>query len=68
MGPEELLGQKRLPDNFWAHLESELGMQRVSMLGFLGLLRLPEAGLHAADKWRLNHSQIEAILSAPEDL
>jgi len=68
LGPEELLGQKRLPDNFWAHLESKLGMHRVSMLGFLGLLRLPEAGLHAADKWRLNQSQIEAILSAPEDL
>jgi hypothetical protein len=43
-------------------------MHRVSMLGFLGLLRLPMAGLHAADKWRLNQSQIEAILSAPEDL
>jgi hypothetical protein len=68
LGPEELLGQKRLPDNFWAHLESKLGMHRVSMLGFLGLLRLPEGGLHAADKWRLNQSQIEAILSAPEDL
>jgi hypothetical protein len=68
LGPEELLGQKRLPDNFWAHLESKLGMHRVSMLGFLGLLRLPEAGLHAADRWRLNQSQIEAILSAPEDL
>jgi len=68
LGPEELLGQKRLPDNFWAHLEGKLGMHRVSMLGFLSLLRLPEAGLHTADKWRLNQSQIEAILSAPEDL
>jgi hypothetical protein len=68
LGPEELLGQKRLPDNFWPQLEDKLGMHRVSMLGFLGLLRLPEAGLHQADKWRLNQSQIEAILSAPEDL
>jgi len=68
LGPEELLGQKRLPDNFWSQLEDKMGMHRVSMLGFLGLLRLPIAGLHAADKWRLNQSQIEAILSAPEDL
>lgn len=43
-------------------------MHRVSMLGFPGLLRLPIDGLHATDKWRLNQSQIEAILSAPEDL
>lgn len=68
LGPEELLGQKRLPDNFWPQLEEKLGMHRVSLLGFLGLLRLPEAGLHRADKWRLNQSQIEAILDAPEDL
>ena len=68
LGPEELLGQKRLPDNFWPQLGDRLGMHRVSMLGFLGLLRLPEAGLHRADKWRLNQSQIEAILAAPEDL
>ena len=68
LGPEELLGQKRLPDNFWPQLEEKLGMHRVSMLGLLGLLRLPESGLHRADKWRLNQSQIEAVLSAPEDL
>jgi hypothetical protein len=68
LGPEELIGQKRLPDNFWPQLEERLGMHRVSMLGFLGLLRLPDAGLHRADKWRLNQSQIEAILTAPEDL
>lgn len=49
LGPEELLGQKRLPDNFWPQLEDWLGMHRVSMLGLLGLLRLPEAGLHRAD-------------------
>ena len=68
LGPEELLGQKRLPDNFWAQLEEKLSMHRVSMLGFLGLLRLPETSLHQADKWRLNQSQIEAVLTAPEDL
>jgi len=68
LGPEELLGQKRLPDNFWSLLEEKMGMHRVSMLGLLGLLRLQEVGLHGADKWRLNQSQIEAILSAPEDL
>lgn len=68
VGPEELLGQKRLPDNFWAQLEEKLSMHRVSMLGFLGLLRLPETSLHQADKWRLNQSQIEAVLTAPEDL
>lgn len=68
LGPEELLGQKRLPDNFWPQLEDRLGMHRTSLLGLLGLLRLPEAGLNRADKWRLNQSQIEAILTAPEDL
>jgi hypothetical protein len=68
LGPEELLGQKRLPDNFWSQLEEKLGMHRVSMLGLLGLLRLPETSLHRADKWRLNQSQIEAVLTAPEDL
>jgi hypothetical protein len=68
LGTEELLGQKRLPDNFWPQLEERLGLHRVSMLGLLGLLRLPEAGLHRADKYRLNQSQIEAILTAPEDL
>ena len=68
LGPEELLGQKRLPDNFWPQLEEKLGMHRVSMLGLLGLLRLPEAGLQRADKWRLNQSQIDAVLTAPEDL
>jgi hypothetical protein len=68
LGPEELLGQKRLPDNFWPQLEEKLDMHRVSMLGLLGLLRLPESGLHRADKWRLNQSQVEAVLSAPEDL
>ncbi len=68
LGPEELLGQKRLPDNFWSRLEEKLGMHRVSMLGLLGLLRLPESGLHRADKWRLNQSQVEAVLTAPADL
>ena len=68
LGPEELLGQKRLPDNFWPQLEEKLGMHRVSMLGLLGLLHLPESGLHRADKWRLNQSQIEAVLTAPTDL
>ena len=68
LGPEELLGQKRLPDNFWPQLEEKLSMHRVSMLGLLGLLRLPEAALHRADKWRLNQSQIEAVLTAPEEL
>jgi hypothetical protein len=68
LGPEELLGQKRLPDNFWPQLEEKLGMHRVSMLGLLSLLRLPEASLQRADKWRLNQSQIEAVLTAPEEL
>lgn len=68
LGPEELLGQKRLPDNFWSQLEEKLGMHRVSLLGLLGLLRLPESGLHRADKWRLNQSQIEAVLTAPPEL
>ncbi len=68
LGPEELLGQKRLPDNFWPQLEEKLGMHRVSMLGLLGLLHLPEAALHRADKWRLNQSQVEAILTAPRGL
>ena len=66
--PEELLGQKRLPDNFWSQLEEKLGMHRVSMLGLLGLLHLPESGLHRADKWHLNQSQVEAILTAPKEL
>lgn len=68
LGPEELLGQKRLPDHFWPQLEAKLSMHRVSMLGLLGLMRLAGAALHNADKWRLNQSQIEAVLSAPEEL
>jgi hypothetical protein len=68
LGPEELLGQKRLPDNFWSQLEEKLSMHRVSMLGLLGLLRLPESGLYRADKWCLNQSQVEAVLTAPADL
>jgi hypothetical protein len=68
MGSEELIGQKRLPDNFWPQLEERLGMHRVSILGFLELLALPSEGLNQADAWLLNQSQLSAVLTASQDV
>jgi hypothetical protein len=68
LGPEALLGQKRLPDHFWPQLEARLGMHRVSILGFLDLLNLPDESLSQADQWFLNQNQLTAVLAAPRDV
>jgi hypothetical protein len=68
LGAQELLGQKRLPDNFWAQLEERLGMHRVSILGFLELMNLPDESLNLADTWLLNQSQLSALLTVPGDV